>query len=208
MKKFLIPGFAILSIVIFLVINLKRMTNDTPVLVENNRYLQQDLILSFKNFRESLYQLKQFELMKNLKKETSLKKLKPQVCLKIAYDLQAFVMRSRLSPQAIEKADCLKMNQYFVTIAATSLSGKIIKPSYQKRLETDLAYFTEELSKQEWKNEELIKKKKDFDQKTSSNRLKLKKNRPSKKISEVSPAKCMKTIFMHEKEFRAVCKKK
>ncbi len=208
MKKFLIPGLAILSIVIALIIYLKKMTDDTPVLISNNRQLQQDLILSFKNYRESLYRLKQIELTKNLEKKTSPKSLKPEVCLKIAYDLQALIMRARLAPKAIGKTDCLKMNQYFVTIAATSIPAKIVRPSYQKRLEKDLAYFAEELGKQEWKNEELLKKKKDFNHQTSLNRLKLKKNRPPKKISVTPPSKCMKTILRHEKEFRALCKKK
>jgi hypothetical protein len=208
MKKFLIPGLAIISIVIALVVLLKKPTNHNPGLVANNRPLQQDLILSFKNYRESLYQLKQIELMKDLEKKSSPKKMKSEVCLKIAYDLQAFVMRARLTPKAIEKADCLKMNQHFVTIAASAISVKINRPSYQKRLEKDLTYFTEELSKQEWKNEELIKKKKDFDHETFLNQLKLKRNRPSKKMAQTPPSKCMKTILMHEKEFRAVCKKK
>jgi hypothetical protein len=208
MKKFLIPILVIGLITILYLFLPEKLTKKTDLISDNtndnNEILKQELLISFRNFRESIYKLKQAEIVQSLEKKSSPKILKPELCIKMAYDLQAFIMRARLAPKAIEKEDCQKMNQYFWAIEEGRKTPKTAIPSYAKRLAKDISYFAQELNKQAWPSEDLKKKKTDFDIETRANATRLSKLPKPKKPS--LPSKCMKTILMHEKEFRKVCK--
>ena len=97
------------------------------------------------------------------------------------------------------------MNQYFWAIEEGRKTPKTSIPSYAKRLAQDISYFAQELNKQAWPSGDLKKKKKDFDLETQTNATKLSKFPKPKKPPKGAPSKCMKTILMHEKEFRKVC---
>jgi hypothetical protein len=208
MKKNLIPIFLTGIAAIVVLFFQKKEAQLKLEKIEDNTALKQELIQSFKMYRESIYRLKQIELMASLKKNESNKTLPFDTCVKFSDGVQAFIMRARLTPKSIEISDCKRMGLIYQQVYELKPRLKLTKPSYYKRLEKDLFYFSDELNKQAWTKVELLQKKKEFDQKSAANLFKMKKNPKAKKMAKSSPIKCMKTILLHQNEYIAICKKK